>query len=354
MISQVLRTKAERAKHKLELKKQHDKDCDINKYKINNAYKVHSFQDYLQNFMRLDHLDKEPQGHGRVVEGALEQIAKDEYIYLKDEHAHLSINQEWLRTQNEYIASLNKEQMFDLYGYTYRGDVFVNNYTRGTFDIDAFKEYLLEDLHNAYEYEEYFPLFFPALQVLSLYGSETMHLVFDTPPSEEEIEDTMKLLDPVVPAVDKYIIMANIAYRFSYERFWVSVLETYKDRIEKLIRGSPATTERMVLYRGAKNDYFLSEFMLNHRQRIHVANSFVSTTSAITVLKNFVNKSKGCCVMRLYVPVGTHALLLHGLTGFGEAEFLLGHKTQFYITKSSTEKFCTDKVMRVSDLVVIQ
>jgi hypothetical protein len=61
--------------------------------------------------------------------------------------------------------------------------------------------------------------------------------------------------------------------------------------------------------------------------------------------------------MRIYVPIGTHMVMMAGLTNLDESEFLLGPRTQFYITKTAGYKFCISKhnlQMQVTDMVVIQ
>jgi hypothetical protein len=61
--------------------------------------------------------------------------------------------------------------------------------------------------------------------------------------------------------------------------------------------------------------------------------------------------------LRIHVPAGTRMLMLSGISEFtSEYEFLLGHKMQFFITKSGTEVFCKDTYdfkMRVTDMTVL-
>jgi hypothetical protein len=231
---------------------------------------------------------------------------------------------------------------------------FVNKFSRGDDDVEEMvEEYLNNELG---EDDEYFPLFFPALSVISNYGPSTISILFDRTPSEAFVQEALQLLDSTLSYSAKYEIMVKIAYRFSYKRFWISVLQCYKERLEDIIRNAPPTRTRMVLYRGVKSDYFIPKSLLEIRDRVHIAGSFVSTTSSVNVLQRFTTHDE-CCVMRIYVPIGTRMITLAGFANMDEAEFLLGPNTQFYITKTSSQKFCTNKYdlkMKVSDMVVIR
>lgn len=356
-IVSTLRSKATRARKKIQYKRDMDPHCDANETKHFVKYKVFSLNKFLSQFLDPGTLDLSHKQYGRVVRQNLQHVENVQYIFLTDKHQSMDIDNDWLQRQNEYIRSLSTEDLFNVYGYTYHGDVFVNYYLRGTFDVPEFKEHLRTfDVDN----ERYFPLFFPAIRAISKYGETTIHLVFDTlKPSEDAVAKAMSLQRKDVNNSDKYRILMSIAKDLSYDRFWVSVLEMYRDALEKIIRNAPATTQPMVLYRGVSTDYYLTKFMTSHKDRIHIANSFVSTTSAISVAADYVDfDTTNCCFMRMFVPKGTQMLLMAGISLFNdESEFLLGHKSQFYITKSSTEVFCKGNLnfkMRVTDLVVIQ
>lgn len=355
-VTQRLKTKAASARSIAQRKAQHDKDCEMYEFKLLQNYNIYSLHDYLKNFYHKGFLDQSPHAFGNILKTTLRQVSKAQYIYLKDKNEEADIDSTWLQKQNDYIASLETQQIFDLYGYTYKGDTFVNQYSRDTFDVDVFMEYLNNELPNEAE-EDYFPLFFPALHVVSLYGPKTINLIFESKnPPDSHIQDALKLLDPTSSYTEKYALLAQTAYRFNYHRFWVSVLEQYKQRLDDIIRNAPVTTSRMILYRGVRDDYFIPKSMLELRDRVHIARSFVSTTSSVGVLQRFTTYNE-CCVMRIYVPVGTRMVMLAGLTNMDEAEFLLGARTQFFITKTSSQKFCTNKhnlQMKVTDMVVIQ
>jgi len=350
-----LKAKATAAREKLEHKAQHEQDCDMYEDHMIKGYKIASIARFLAGFNKNGTLDLRPEQYFRDVNINLREANKTEYIFLQDKHEEYDLDKKWMKAQNDYIRSLTTESLFNIYGYSYNGDTFVNNYLRNTFNIDEFKEYLKKlDITS----QDYFPLFFPAVKVLSKFGKESMSIVFDDAnPSDKAKEAFMHVIDKTVTPWAKYNLLLSFAHMLSYERFWISVIETYISDIQAIINGAPATTSPMVVYRGVESDYFLTKFMTDHRNRVHVANSFVSTTSSVHVANEYASHDTQCCFMRIYVPVGSKMLLMAGCSRFStEAEFLLGHRTQFYITKSRTEKFCTntyDLNMRVTDLVMI-
>lgn len=364
--------KATKAKTKVAIKQERDIDCDADVSTILQKHKIFSFQKYLSEFLSNKTLNDRPTFRYRNVNTVFRELASHQYVYLEDKHKDMSVDIDWLKAQNDYISELSTEEMFNLFGYTYHGDAFINNYIRGTFIVEEFEKYLdkfsisdkkLDDEAKE-EYfkmlhEDYFPLFFPALNVLSKFGETSIHVIFKHQPTDEEVvRKTLRIiLDTKLQTTEKYMIMVDVMKHFSYERFWISVLELYRDSLQDIIKRAPATTKRMMLYRGVQTDFYLKDYM-DKRNSIFVAKGFVSTSSSITVAADFVDyENEQCCFMRMYVPKGTRMILMSGISKFvHEVEFLLGDRSQFYITKSSTEKFCTSTYklkMRVSDMVII-
>lgn len=358
VIIERLRTKASASRSRVARNTEQDKNCDMTEeYHYKKGIVVTNFTKVLSGFLSRSTIDLPSlQPYGTPAKALYREAEKHHYIFL-DTHADpaaLEMDKRWLKTQDDYIMRLRKEQLFDLFGYTYNGDVFVNNYVRGTFDPILFQGYL-ENFDIAKGH--YFALFFPALRVLKRFSNseEMLRLVFRHPPSDIEYAE----LGATIHAESlkmRYMKLVAIAPKLSYERFWIPVLEDYRDAIEHIISRAPPTPKPVVLYRGVESDYFLTKFMKNHMDRVHVANSFVSTSSSISVASDFANYENKCCFMRLYIPKGSRLLMMMGISRFNESEFLLSNKTQFYITKARTEKFCrqTHNIeMRTSSLVVI-
>lgn len=359
-----LKTNASKARRKAAYKETMDKECDADSELHPKRYSLITFHEYVRKFISGKTMDVLPRDYATTMyQTNLREMYSFHYAYLNDRHVkHMELDPTWIKEQNDYLLTLSTEDIFNLYGYTHNGDVFVNNYLRDKFNTTKFHKYLKANVNVTAKSEYYFPLYFPALRALSKFGPETVQLIFDD--INESDENTkgivLKLTDSASSSMlnsEKYVMFMSIAYKLSFERFWILVLEQYITTLNDIIKNAPATKQRMVLYRGVKDDHYLTQYMLSHRERIHVANSFVSTTSSISVAHDYTDLNNNCCFIRIYVPVGMKMLLIAGLSKYmSEAEFLMGHKAQFYITKSTTETFCKgsyDFKMRVSDVVLI-
>lgn len=294
--------------------------------------------------------------HGSHKTKIMLEIHNREWVLQNSQHVHLTLDKDWLDEHNKYISNLSNEDLFNLYGYTHKGDVYVNHWLRKTLDVDRFMDDIDEFAEMENEYD-YFPLFFPALRVAAKYSMSSLDIVFKTPPAQKDKVIFSKLNHSNISITKKYELLSSIANLLSFDRFWRSVLEEYWQTLERIIREAPVTKEHMILYRGVSDDYYLTQLMMNHRERVHIAESFVSTSTSIHAASKFADFHTNCCFIRMYVPKGTPMVLMAGLSKYDEAEFLLNHRTQFYITKSGIEEFCKDSKnkmrMRVTDVVII-
>lgn len=355
-IAAKLKSKATQAKTKLQTKKEKEKDCDndLDAKVKHEQFEIADYESYLNNFLMRNNLNSPPNGsHKKKI---MLEVRTRDWVLQNSQHVHLTLDKDWLEEHNKYISGLSTEDLFNLYGYTHKGDVYVNHWLRRSLDIESFMNDIEEFAQLASEYE-YFPLFFPALRVAAKYSMSNSDIVFQTPPTQKDKVTFSRLTHNNVSLTTKYELLSSIADILSFDRFWRSVLEEYWQTLDRIIREAPVTKEHMILYRGVSDDYYLTQFMMNHRDRVHVAESFVSTSSSIHAAAKFADFDTNCCFIRMYVPKGTPMVLMAGLSKYDEAEFLLNHRTQFYITKSGTEEFCKDSQnklrMRVTDVVII-
>lgn len=355
-ISNKLRKRAQTARERVKVQAELDKNCSAD-VKHSASITVTQVSKFLDKFLDGGTLDL-PSAHPFVRKMTIDHRREfhKHHVYVDSsvDHDLLEVDQKWIKAQDDYILRLKKEQLFDLYGYTHQGDVFINNYIRGTFSVDDFKQYL-EEFDIDYD-DVYFCLFFPALRVLTRSHSHDMLALFLEKPSESDVDELIAIKNAQTYE-EKYIKLVAISPKLSYDRFWILVLENYRDSIEDIISKAPPTPKPIVLYRGVDSDYFLTKYMKNHVDRVHIANSFVSTSSSVDVVNKFINLLNKCCFMRLYVPAGTRMIMMMGVSRYAlEAEFLLSHKSQFYIKKTRVEKFCKGTLnseMRTTTLIVI-
>lgn len=370
-----LKHKAHGARKKMAYKKEMDKNCDAVKRLVYQKYTTLVLEKYLSEFVISKTLDRSlkqfyADNNVNIYQDVVfEDVTPDNYIFLEDKHKQTRINENWLRRQHEYILSLSTEKLFNVYGYTHHGDEQVNNFLRGTFDEELFLDYLANvdyvDDSSGQIIFRYFPLFFPTLRFINMHyqhmntSAMTEQLLSRhfTKYSPELKTSITTLCDGEVPASEKYRIIVVDILSFINIESWKSILAMYGDDLEDIIRNAPPTTEPMYLFRGVKTDYYLKGY-IQSRKRLFKPRSFVSTSSSITVAKQFTDRSQitsDCCFMRIFVPARTALLLVSGLSQhLEESEFLLSKDMTFYIEKSATETFCGDKnyrqKMRVSDI----
>lgn len=361
-IQSKLKSKAEQARRKTSYKNAKDSECYARQVVLLEKYNTLVLDKYLSGYLKKKTIDltlhefykgKLGDMYDEVV---FNYVKSTDYIFLQDEQKQVPINKDWLQKQHEYILTLSTEQLFNIWGYTHNGDVFVNNYVRGTFNPRKFLEYI-EDFCTSHE--SYFPLFFPALKFITSRASNSqIHTYFKEfkPHLQQQVN---KLCDSDVTTSDKYVTLVDVM-KYLTLNSWKAIIDMYSASLQNIIMSAPRTMEPMYLYRGVKDDHYLQTFMNKRYSRVFEPKSFVSTSSSITIGRRFTESLNACCFMRILVPVGTPVLLMLGMSQYKEeSEFLLNKATKFIIKKSSTEVFCTPftaiykEKMRVSDLEII-
>lgn len=78
-------------------------------------------------------------------------------------------------------------------------------------------------------------------------------MFFTKPPSDIEFTELTSIITTTSEKM-RYMKLVAIAPKLSYDRFWILVLEDYRDSIENIISKAPPTPKPMVLYRGAESD----------------------------------------------------------------------------------------------------
>lgn len=349
-INTVLKSKALQARERLSKKREMDRMCVYNQVLSHKTFKVMSALQYIRGFLDDENIDKPVTFEEIDVDWR--KVHANEYVYDSEKDHALEARDEWLRKQNNYITSLTKEQIFNLYAYTYKGDELVNSYLRNEMTEDDFEEHLEKfKWHNIF----YFPLFFPALRVFERYSHDSLQLLFSEKMAESDVHHATIIIDKQSLLSQKYKSLSKIAKKLSFNRFWVSCLDVYAESIGEIIKSAPLTENTFVLYRGSFTDHFLRKYINDTSNKLHISKGFMSCSSSIHVATQFT--SFDCCFVRIMIPVKTKLLLLAGVSRFEESEFLMDTNTQFYITKSRIERFCKDntsvQTMRVSNMVVI-
>lgn len=224
------------------------------------------------------------------------------------------VDYEWIQSQNDYMATLTKSDLYTIYGYTYHGDKFANNLLRGSFKKADFQKYLLDRFENVWRIA-YFPFFFQCMRFIEGGNAPV--------PYNDILMSDAKLSD-------KYLELSKISPSFSIEDFWVPVIHMFIADLNRIIQASPPLKNKMTVYRGVRSKHVVNGDVFQNK-------AFISTSMALRVAKDYATKS--CCLKRISLPVGTHVLLIAGVTMFPkEIEVLIGSSSKFKVKQHAARK----------------
>lgn len=285
----------------------------------------------------------------------------------------------WILEQLNYVYKLSAYDVFTLKGYTYNGDVFANNYLRGSLDNKKLKgsnrEYL-DDISN------YFPLF---MQLNKLVRNVSLDTIFTIDTQKIKVQRITKIHSAILKAYasinewfdilrvrnlknsERYSILVPIWSYFT-DTFREDVLKQYISDLTNIIYSAPLNTKHLIVYRGVRNSFYLQ----NSTQNIYKNVGFISTSLDIEIAKEFQRPTSPqddvkCCIQRILLPKATHSLLMFPLSLFQyEKEVLLPHGalyklhqkkilTSFYRNQEDASiDLCFNNIVKinVSDIVV--
>jgi hypothetical protein len=256
------------------------------------------------------------------------------------------IDLDWIKELNAYIVGLPIRDVYTLHGYTYHGDVIVNNFLMGTIDFRQ----TIERIEVGVFKNQFFPLFF---QCLELMKNPTSFHVTDL------VKKHLKFFKSKTSPGAKYNNFLDIAPHLKYDDFWKPAIELYINDLDRIIANAPPLKKPMTVYRGITKDYFLE----GKKGFLYKSNTFVSTSLSLDSALTFKNDKDSCCLKRITLLPGTRTMMMSGVSKYEyESEFLLGRSSKFYITKeriklykTPSDKICTtDKdAVYVSDIVII-
>lgn len=203
------------------------------------------------------------------------------------------IDLEWFQRQNKFIRTLSAREIFLMFGYSHNGDTWAHAYLDGRFDMNSFKTGV-RNLSSGM----YFALFF---QARDFYKINT--------------GDMKKDYDTVLTTVK-----AEVS-----ERSIKAIIEMFITELNALILKAPVTTKPFVVFRGVKND----TYMTGIKDKQYVLNRFASTSIngekalGFGIPKATYTKTAHT-LQRILITPGTRCLCMFGFTAYaGEFEILL-------------------------------
>jgi predicted Ser/Thr protein kinase len=208
------------------------------------------------------------------------------------------IDTKWLVAQDKYIRSLSSRQLFTMFGYSYNGDSWAHAYLDGRFSFPLFKS-AVNSLGG-----QYFAFFF---QARDFYKINTGNID----------KDYKEVLNRVTTESDE----KNIKY----------IMNMFINELNEIIRKAPAVTRTFIVFRGQKDDRYMSGM---------VGNTYTTERFCSASVDGHVSKDRfsgGHTLQRITLLKGSKCLLMFGATKFeDELEILLPRGSTYQIIKKRT------------------
>jgi predicted Ser/Thr protein kinase len=201
----------------------------------------------------------------------------------------------WFAAQDKYIRSLGVREIFTISGYSYNGDSWAHAYLDGRFDYNQFRN-SVGNLGGTY-----FAFFF---QARDFYKINT--------------GDILKDYDETVARVKTDKDNENIK----------SIVHMFINDLNEIIRKSPSVTRAFIVFRGNKDDKYLTGAVNNTYTTERFCSASVSGTKARDTF------SGGHELQRITILKGSKCLLMFGITQVpGEWEILLPRGSTYQVVK---------------------
>ena len=201
----------------------------------------------------------------------------------------------WYAEQDKYIRTLSSREIMTINGYSFNGDQWAHLYLNGTFDYDVFRS-KVRNLGNTY-----FAYFFQARDFYKI----------NTGDMNKDYDETVKRA-----STD----MNNDNIR--------SIIHMFINDLNEIIRKSPSVTRSFILFRGNKDDKYLSGAVNNTYTTERFCSASVDGNLART---RFSGDHE---LQRITVLKGSKCLLMFGVTQVeDEWEVLLPRGSTYQIVK---------------------
>jgi len=208
------------------------------------------------------------------------------------------IDTKWFVAQDKYIRSLTSRQLFTMFGYTYNGDKWAHEYLDNNFSLSRFRAGVPSALSSSY-----FAFFF---QARDFYKINTGKIN----------TDYAQTITRVIGETD----VNNIK----------CIMNMFINELNEIIRKAPAVTRTFIVFRGVKDDKYLSGAV----DGTYTTERFCSSSVSGSVAHHF---SGGHTLQRITLLRGSKCLLMIGPTKFEtELEILLPRGSTYKVVQKRT------------------
>ena len=224
------------------------------------------------------------------------------------------IDLKWFKETMAYYKKLQPLELYTIWAYTHKGDVYLNLWERGLkidynrIEMSVFLYEIIEYLANPNNSRDIFTM----EKVLN-----TNYLAY-------------KSMQPI--QISKlFHKLLNESSRYFRPSFIETLIANMSSRLSGIIRNSPATKETMVVYRGVRDSFFTADDFEKRPKvnEVFVNKGFISTSLDPNVAHAFSTET--CCFKVITVLPGSKCLPLYGVTQYVEHELLFNKDTKYII-----------------------
>lgn len=249
---------------------------------------------------------------------------------------------EWFEECDKYVKSLGKKDVYTLLGYPSYSHINLQPFFLGTMTekmfVDRLREYYFP-INDKGKF--YFPLFFQMLALIEKIDVKDFYkdsIGIDA----DKVKKFKELKNIKVLFAQKYIILIELLLT-GYVKFSVvkQSAKMYKNDLQRIIRNSPPTKSRMVVFRGVKDEFYLKN---QTKKNMFTSEGFVSTSLNPDYANVYANSEGTCCIKRIIIPQDSRVLFIPSIsTSPMQLQILINADSTFYITSNKRTMLTIDK-----------
>ena len=255
------------------------------------------------------------------------------------------VDMDWFKKSDQYVKGLTLKDFHCIKYYTGAGDKMINGILRNK-------------VKPTYWYFEL--VFFQCMEIIKqgkfdkkkhiLNNIQISINLPDIVSGKFNVDEVVALLHThsEVITISQWYNVLQVIRVYLKQAFWIEACEMYIKDLNEVIKKSPPVTKEMTVYRGVKNDYFLK----GSKNAKYTDQGFISTSLSSLVSIGFMGYTGSCCMTRIKLMPGTHAVFIAGTSGHPtELEVLLPRDTEYHIEfGKKTEIIYSDRYVGANDV----
>jgi hypothetical protein len=232
------------------------------------------------------------------------------------------IDHDWFYEMDNYITNLSVRDAYTVLGYSNNSFNFINKYLLG-----LMKTHLDMITDTVWSTKNYFPFYIQAFHLLDEVGLIN-DVVVDISNKKLKVSEWCKHIQ-AVGAKEGYEYFIHVMKYFTFS-FWEKTMKIFKDDFKRIISNAPPLKNKMNVYRGVTNDYFLKGAKDNYYKNTCFVSTSLDPRFALLYLRE-----QQCCFKRITLLPGSKVLFISGLSLYpDELEIVINVDSTLYITES--------------------